>query len=113
MKEPQVFPVFMTVWVILGIAGAVIHWKGSFDTKRRWHPRFVVGAGLLFVGFTWFAMPVAPVRIAVLPAAALITWLNLRFTKFCAACGATQYNRIPWSPMRFCSKCGAALDRVD
>lgn len=98
----------MAVWLLLGIAGLLFDRRGSYEAKRRWHPRFVVGAAILFLGFTWFAMP--PVRIVALPAVALITWMNLRFTKFCPACAATQYNRVPWTPMRFCSKCGAALD---
>ncbi|HWA75439.1 MAG TPA: hypothetical protein VG937_24045 [Polyangiaceae bacterium] len=105
--------VFMTAVVVVGIAGAVLSRKGSFDTKRRWHPRLVVGGGLVFVGFSLSVMPFAPVRLLVIPVVALFAWLNLRFTKFCAACGATQYNRTPWSPMRFCSKCGGPLDPVD
>ncbi len=111
MKPPNVFIVFATVWVALGIAGALIDWRASLETKRRWHPRFVVGGGLLFLGFAWSMTPVVALRLAFVPVVTFISWWNLRFTKFCSGCGATQYSRIPWSPRRSCSKCGAALDQ--
>jgi hypothetical protein len=40
---------------------------------------------------------------------ALITGLNLKFTKFCEKCGATHIDQNLFSPMKFCSKCGAPL----
>jgi hypothetical protein len=105
--------VFITAVVAVGIAGAVLDRKGSFDAKRRWHPRLVVGGALAFVGFSLCVKPFAPGRLLVIPLIALIAWLNLRSTKFCATCGARHYNRMPWTPMRFCSKCGGPLNPLD
>jgi rRNA maturation endonuclease Nob1 len=47
----------------------------------------------------------------IIPFVALITFINLRVMKFCNACGRTVMNQNPFSPPKFCSKCGAALDK--
>jgi hypothetical protein len=46
----------------------------------------------------------------VVPAVVLISYLNIKVTKFCDNCGARLYNHTWFAPMRSCSKCGAELD---
>jgi rRNA maturation endonuclease Nob1 len=43
------------------------------------------------------------------PAIALITFLNLRKTKFCDACGRTLYPKSFFTPTPFCPHCGAQV----
>ncbi len=45
----------------------------------------------------------------VVPAAALIGFLNIRLTKFCDSCGATLVNPAWFRRMRFCPSCGAPM----
>jgi hypothetical protein len=49
------------------------------------------------------------VLIILVPAVGVISFLIIRFTKFCSKCGATVYDFNWFSPTRFCSKCGAEL----
>lgn len=108
MKPEDGFPVFFVLWIVLCIVVWTFYWKGSLDTKRRWHPRILIGTALLFLAFVATTMPFA-LPLAV-PAVAGITFLNFKMIKFCSACEATLVRNPPWSVMRFCIKCGAALD---
>ena len=85
--------------------------------KRRWFPRFSIFAGGLFLAFVTAFIGVGPgakggllVLTLMVPMLVLITFLNIKMTKFCDKCGATLINSNWFVPMRFCSKCGAALE---
>ena len=39
----------------------------------------------------------------------LITFLNVKLTRFCDACGETVQARRAFVPAKFCPKCGAPL----
>jgi hypothetical protein len=70
---------------------------------------FLVGTGLLFLGFMWaMGFPTFMLAIAA-PIVALIMYLNSRIIHFCDACGRTIMQQIPFSPPRHCSHCGASL----
>ena len=106
----QVFPVFVGVWVMLGLFSF-----GFFDLnknarlKRRFWPPFVIAVGILFVGFG-LAMGIPSRLLPIVVTAVLgITLLNLRSVKFCDSCGATIMDQNPFSRARYCSKCGAGL----
>lgn len=109
MRAEAAFPIFFIAWGCVCLAVWMFYWKGSLEAKRRWHPRIVIGAGVLFLGFIAISMPVA-LTLAV-PSVALITFLNLKFIRFCPACGVTLVQNPPWSAPRFCSKCGASLQQ--
>jgi hypothetical protein len=66
--------------------------------------------GVLFLTFVALMDFPRPFFLFLIPAVALMTFLNLRNTKFCDACGKTLINQNPFSPPAFCSKCGAALN---
>jgi hypothetical protein len=118
MLETGVTILFVGTWIVLGIIGFVVFFLGK-DTalKRKWFPRFTVLVGMLFVFFsttiavlgseTWLSLGIMVITV---PAVSLISYLNIKMTKFCDRCGATLINSNWFSPMRFCSKCGAALD---
>ena len=44
------------------------------------------------------------------PAVSLISWLNIRQTKFCDECSSTMFSHNWFSKIKYCSKCGAALN---
>lgn len=109
---------FVGTWIVLGIGGFFLFYLGrDVAFKRRWFPRYVILGGVLFVFFSTTLSALSSrslgglgVLVLVVPAVCLISWLNIRFTKFCDKCGATVYNQNWFSPMKFCSKCGAELD---
>ena len=110
MKPQVIVPIFFGTWIVLGIATGLFYWRGSFEAKRRWHPWIAFGVGALFVLFVGLMEPNVGVMLFVGPAALLISFLNWRFTKFCAVCGKTLIQNPPWTKMIFCMKCGARLD---
>ena len=106
----QIFPIFFGVWVVLGIAGFLLFYVSkNVAFKRRYFAWFTALAGFLFLAFA--AAMGAPVFMLAFmtPLVALITYLNIRGTQFCGACGRTLIQQMPFSRARFCSKCGAAL----
>ncbi|OHX19589.1 hypothetical protein BI344_17540 [Chromobacterium sphagni] len=68
----------------------------------------MVSTPLLLCLFAWNRGEQAGEFAFLLPFLMLITFLNLRNTRFCDACGATQYSRGVSRP-RHCSRCGASL----
>jgi predicted RNA-binding Zn-ribbon protein involved in translation (DUF1610 family) len=100
--------IFFIVWTVLCVAGWSFFWKGSLAAKRRWHGPIQVGAAVLFLAFV---AAIAPPKVLAIfaPAVAAITFLNLKFTKFCPACGSMLMRNPPWVPLRFCPKCGENL----
>ena len=106
----QVFPVFIAVWVVLGLSSAAFFFLNkNAPLKRKVWPPFVVITGVLFVGFAWAMGFPADFFFVLVPATAVITALNLRAVQFCNSCGATLMSQNPFSRPAFCSKCGAGF----
>jgi len=61
--------------------------------KRKLWPPFVIGTGLLFVFFVYLMGFGDQAMYMMVPAVILITFLNLRATKFCDSCGKTIINQ--------------------
>jgi ribosomal protein S27AE len=110
---------FIATWVILPIVGFPASRRMNAVAKRRWCPRWIVLIGILFVFFSttltvlesrsWSSLGILFLEV---PAVILISYLNIKSTKFCDKCSATLFNHNWFTPMRFCSKCGAELDSV-
>ena len=109
MTHNNLFFTFFTVWIALAIASGFFYWAAEVETKRRWHPRLVVGSGLLFLVFVFLMMPLWPTAVIAVPGVALIAYLNLTRTKFCGRCGTMLISQNWFSKLDFCQKCGAAL----
>ncbi len=113
-----VFACFLVTWIVLGIGGFLLFYAGKdIPFKRKWFPRFVALTGFLFIAFaTGFRLPSSQsleTLIFIVPATCLISYLNIKLTKFCDACGATiapGNARNLFAPAKFCPDCGAALD---
>jgi hypothetical protein len=118
LASGMVTVIFVGTWIVLGIGGFIAFYLSKdVSFKRRWFPRYVIGGGVLFVVFAT-TLTVLESRsasalgmlVVMVPMVVLITYLNLKFTKFCDTCGATLVDHNWFSPMKFCSKCGALLD---
>src|SRR5438093_13298734 len=86
---PPWFLAFFIGWIGLGIAGFFLFYVSKNAAfKRRFFPWYIIIVGLIFA-----AIPVASGQTAalfmVIPAVALISFMNIRLTKFCDACGRT------------------------
>jgi hypothetical protein len=109
VSEGERFTVFLCIWVGLGILLAVLVWRGSLEAKRKWFPRMTILAGLLFTGFVYWISPAAEVLYVAVPVVALITFLNLKTTKFCSKCGAYYQDFGAVYRPNYCRKCGQDL----
>ena len=109
MTEHDRFSVFFVVWLAAGAASAIFLWRGSPEAKRTWFPRIQVAAGMAFVLFVYWVTPGQAVLVILLPAVALITFLNVRFTKFCPNCGAYHQGFGALYRVNFSRKCGSPL----
>jgi hypothetical protein len=112
-QAERVFPIFIGVWVVLGIASAAFFFlNNNAALKRKVHPPFVIGVSILFLGFVLLmGTPRDPFFYCFfVPGIVLITLMNLRNVKFCNTCGKTLINQNPFASPRFCSRCGASLE---
>ena len=97
-------------WIVLALLGALV-FQISKDVafKRAWYPRYVIGTGVLFGGvIVLMSGPNAFSLLIGLPMIALITYLNVRLTRFCPGCGRTIYPG-GFSRPRYCPRCGTLL----
>lgn len=106
--DGKFFPIFFVCWLLLGIGSAIFLRSATYEIKKRWYPRFTIAAGVVFLGFIALS-GAGPFLVIAVPAVTLITYLNIRSTRFCPKCGKTLYQQ-GWSRPNFCSKCGANLD---
>jgi DNA-directed RNA polymerase subunit RPC12/RpoP len=112
---------YFVIWAIAGLGGwFYVNRRPTVPLRRLWWRRYVIGFGALVYAMMIVmldANPQAPRRAVVaaslvlLPFFALITWLNLRNTYFCQACGARTRNANFFSkPYTHCPKCGAKFE---
>jgi hypothetical protein len=109
---PQEFVVFMVVWGLLGLGSFLFfHFNRSAALKRQIWPVFNVVIGLIFGGFVYFIMGRAQPQVLFLmiPAVILVSFLNIRTTRFCDSCGKTLYRQPIFARRRFCPHCGSEL----
>jgi hypothetical protein len=106
--------VFVTAGVAIGV-GAAHFFCGRRDValKRAIFPWFVVSAGTLFILYAALATGVPWVLVTLMPAVALLCWLNVRLVRFCDGCGTLLYKHIWFIPTRSCYRCGAPLGRAE
>jgi hypothetical protein len=98
-------PVFIGFWVVLGgLSSALLYWSKNVVWKRRLYPLIVLVSGVAFALFGWQVVGVPGLIVPVV----LISFLNYRNTRFCAACGATVHGR--WKRPLVCTECNVALE---
>ena len=110
--HPEIAPWFFGVWIALAIVGLwVTYLDKNVARKKRLIPVFTVGAGVIFAVFTLLMMGSDLRMMAfVIPAVALITFLNLRQIRVCSACGKTIHSGMWFAKAHYCPRCGGRLD---
>ncbi len=110
MNPDEIFPMFFGTWVVLGIISFIIFFVSKdAQLKRKLWKTFVIGTGALFIGFVYLMGFGDEAFYIMVPAVILISFLNIRVTKFCDACGKTIINQNFLGKPEFCSKCGEKL----
>jgi len=110
MNPDKVFPIFMGTWIVLGIISFIIFFFGKDAVLKRklWTP-FVILASVLFIGFAMLMGFHGQEMFFMIPFVILITYLNIKCTKFCDSCGKTIINQNFFVKPEFCTKCGSKL----
>ena len=107
----EIFPFFIATWIVLGISGLILFNKNrDLQFKKKWFPKFIILIGTLFTFFVWLMGATLEAFYLLIPGVILISFLNIRLTKFCSTCGKMMYNYFWFTKMKYCSKCGAELD---
>ena len=109
--HPEIAPWFFATWIALGIASMwFVYLDRNVARKKRLLPVFIIGSGALFVGFVFWMSGDLRILAFVLPAVALISFLNFRRIRVCSACGRTIHSGMWFTKAEYCSKCGARLE---
>jgi hypothetical protein len=109
--QHDVYVVFAACWIVLGISSFLFfHFNKNTTLKRHVFPPFVVIMGIIFGCFIAYMSPDYPqILFIAVPMIVLISFLNIRKTRFCDVCGRTLYQQPVFSRSQFCPRCGAEL----
>ena len=111
MSTNQIFPIFLGICLVHCVLIFFIFFRGNnAQLKRKLWPPFVIGGGILFVGFIYLMSFQKEVLYFMVPAVILISVINIKATKFCDSCGKTLTNQYFISEAEFCPKCGEKLE---
>ena len=96
--------------VVIGL-GSLAYFRiyPDVNLKRRFHRWFTIAYGAVFFLLIFLSMGASPPLLVFGAAIVLITYLNIRNTIFCDACGKTTYNHAWFDKAEYCAKCGARL----
>ena|SRR5215469_11930775 len=101
--HPEIAPLFTATWVVLGIAGIWLMFiDKNVPRKKRLLPVFIIGTGAAFVFFVFLMTGDLRLLAFVLPAAVLISFLNLRTIKVCSSCGRTIQSGMWFTKAEYC-----------
>lgn len=104
--------IFIASCVIIGLI-SWLYFRGNtnIDLKRRFHKWSAIVYGAMFfllIAIT-FVGRLSPILLFFGAAIALLTYLNIRNTVFCNACGKVTYFNMWFSKIEYCAKCGEKL----
>ena len=104
-------PVFLALWIPLGILGFVaFQLNRNAKFKHQWFRWWVIFMGVFFVGSV-ATMEGGPSALALIPFVVLTVGYNVWVTRFCDTCGQTVFPILTLGRVKFCPKCGANLDK--
>jgi len=108
LDEPTKFSVFMGAWIAFAVAWFIWERKATPSDKKRLLPYSVwLGGAVFAVGVIWL-YPSWETAAVLVPAVALISFVNAKLMRVCGSCGKMIYPTDLSKP-KFCSRCGAGL----
>jgi len=110
--------IYFALWLILGGGGwFYVKTRPTAALKRIWWKRWGIGFTafvILYMDAMIFLsngyVPALVMLIVIAPFGALISWLNIRNTNFCDACGKRSRSGNIFGKMTHCSYCGSKFE---
>lgn len=96
-------------WAGYGALGLFFIFGRDAAAKRRFWPLYSLGSGAMFLWITWYVGALRNAAAILIPAVAVITWLNIRAIKFCDECGKMFKRGLLGGGPASCPKCGTEL----
>jgi hypothetical protein len=110
MNNWNMTPIFVFIFVVIGITGFIIFRLGSnASLKRRLFPIFFIVAGIFFVGFSYVTTSNPKNLFFVIPATIFVIIINIYRVRFCDACGKINYSTNSLKRPNYCIECGEKL----
>ena len=107
-SQKELFETFVFLCMALGLASMAFFFLSKNASLKRWlWPRFSAAFGVFVVGGLWLTAPhlTWPLYLFLV----VVMLLNFRGMKFCDSCGKTVQSSNPFSPPKYCSKCGGRV----
>ena len=107
-SQRDLFEAFAFLCISLGFAFMTYFYLSkNASLKRRVWRWFALGFGVFFFVGLWLTAPHVPWFVYPIILVAML--LNFWGMKFCDSCGRTAHSTNPFSPPKFCSKCGGRV----
>ena len=107
----QVFSIFFLIAAVMSVGGLLFFYLNRNVKLKR--TVLLLGTAIsipiLLVFIYLMDFPSIILWVAI-PGAILVPLLNIKTTQFCKSCGRTIFEYNPFSPPKYCSKCGASLN---
>jgi len=102
--------IFAGTWIVLiTLSFYLFNIRNDYKFKVKYFKYFTIILGVMFIGYAAAMGAPRQVYFMIVPAVALMTFMNLKFTRFCRNCGKTIINYMPFTSIEFCPKCGSRL----
>jgi hypothetical protein len=110
----RIWPFFIGIWLVLmALHFYFFSWNRDVAFKKKYLLWFLIFEGIVFVVFMGLVGFPRDVYLLMVPAVALIIFLNIRATRFCPSCGRTIIKQgLGRSTPKHCSSCGASLENA-
>lgn len=111
--ESLIFPVYIIIWVVLGL-GFTLHVWALSDArdKKKWSDRYMIIMGVFVTGTMLALLFLWKNYFLLTPLVAMNAWMiwrGLRGTFYCDSCGKRAFLASPSAPSFFCPSCGHKL----
>ena len=102
--------IFAGTWIVLVILSFYLfNIRNDYKFKVKYFKYFTIMLGIMFIGYAAAMGAPRQVYFMIVPAVGLMTFMSLKFTRFCRNCGKTIINHMPFTSIEFCPKCGSRL----
>jgi hypothetical protein len=102
-----VFILFGLMLVLSFLSFYLFFVRSNYNFKVKYFKYFVILGGILFSLASLGTANPLEICLFIIPFIALITFVNIKFTRFCKNCGSTIINSL--GETNFCPKCGSEL----
>jgi hypothetical protein len=109
--QQELLLTFAIVWLGLSVGSYMLFQRGSdVERKRRLWPAYTIFSNVVIGAVIVYVQPPMPMMLGLLAFMVPLTWLTIRATKFCAACGRATRAPFFMKPAEKCSHCQKLLN---